>query len=140
MTPNPVDNYDASSLDGELFAERDLCDLINDESVVAGQTVYLAHKKAVSAADLLTRHHVFCLGEQMMEAAYDLVGEASDRWDFPVENAAFEELRQAMLPVVSNWLAEHAPINFWLAADVVEYVVTADDIARAKSEEGSGNV
>ena len=110
------------SANDEMFNCDSLNELLNENDELAvGDTVWKGEKFPVNITGYVDAGDII---EMLSERAYDDVGEASEDW--PDVSA---EARQELDALLSAWVSKHCTATFYRVRNVVEYKITAEDLA-----------
>jgi len=112
------------STDGENFNYYNLVELIADNKLIVGQTIYAAEFEKTKAGDLFCIDEFF---ENLANRGYDEYGEYA--WDFcgdvtPEKKAHLEK-------IITDWLNANFEVNNWSVKKQREYILTQADIDSA---------
>lgn len=124
MTEQIKSTEEAWSLNGEEYTHDSLAELITDEEIEAGATVWRGTARRPDPADYVDAEDVI---DAIAERAWQEAGEFAEGYP-NVSDEAREQL-QAML---ESWAREHARPDFFLVEDGKKYTVTAEDVAAAR--------
>ncbi|UXV17554.1 hypothetical protein N4P55_16815 [Pseudomonas fluorescens] len=110
------------SANEELFNCDSLGELLDEnDDLEIGATVWKGEKFPVNIAGYVDVGDVI---EMLGERAYDDVGEFAEDWpDVP------DEARQELDALLSAWISKHCTATFYCVRNVVEYQITAEDMA-----------
>lgn len=112
------------STDGENFNCDNLVELIADNDLSVGQTVYAADSEKPRPSDLFCIYRFF---EDLAERGYDEYGEYAE--DFC--NDVTPEKTSHLEKIISGWLDANIEVNFWSVKNRREYILTQADIDSA---------
>lgn len=124
MTEQIKSTEEAWSLNGEEYTRDSLAELITNEEVEAGATVWRGTARSPDPADYVDAEDVI---DAIADRAWQKAGEFAEGYP-NVSDEAREQL-QAML---ESWAREHARPDFFLIEDGKKYTVTAEDVAAAR--------
>jgi hypothetical protein len=116
------------SYDGERFSYDTLGELLDCNELQVGDTVHTGDGVTPDPAEWVDVEDVI---EQLACRAYDECGEIAE--DYPnVSDEAKAELKV----LLEAWAHKHCTPTWYMIKDVIEYEITADDIAETNTSTG----
>ncbi|MBM4206812.1 MAG: hypothetical protein FJ190_01940 [Gammaproteobacteria bacterium] len=114
---------EAWSTNNEDFNYSSLEDLIDSNigELAVGQTVYVGDGRKPKLSEFCDANDVI---ELMQNRGYDIGGEYADHFMDDVTPEAKQELDEFL----KSWMEKHVTINFYTVHDVLEYVLTEEDV------------
>jgi len=120
---NKMGKVEAWSTNNEDFNYSSLEDLIDSNigELAVGQTVYVGDGRKPKLSEFCDANDVI---ELMQNRGYDIGGEYADHFMDDVTPEAKQELDEFL----KSWMEKHVTINFYTVHDVLEYVLTEEDV------------